>query len=91
MYFGFVCGLFSFRFGLEVTGFGLGCGGFGVVGLVVWFLYILVLAWWVLAIRVGWLTWMLAFTGTCAVWFSVYIGVFSGTASLGVCDMAGGN
>lgn len=47
------------------------------------------LAWWVLARRVGWLTWMLAFTGTCAVWFSVYIGVFSGTASLGVCDMAG--
>lgn len=44
----------------------------------------------VLAIRVGWLTWMLAFTGTCAVWFSVYIGVFSGTASLGVCDMGGG-
>lgn len=41
--------------------------------------------------RVGWLTWMLAFTGTCAVWFSVYIGVFSGTASLGVCDMAGGD
>lgn len=46
LYFGFVCGLFSFRFGLEVTGFGLGCGGFGVVGLVVWFLYILVPAWW---------------------------------------------
>lgn len=37
LYFGFVCGLFSFRFGLEVAGFGLGCGGFGVVGLVVWF------------------------------------------------------